>query len=439
MWEKARQDGLISLVQKGICYLNSRKNNLNNVALYQLITNYAIDRSLGHTTNIQNIYKIFNKKTNQYHGLERDYLDEFFDCFVQKQTSWHSSKKTQENLIQYTTELDPLSLDCKKWLSLYYVCIRSGFFRVAYTLRNKAVESAIFASNNTSSFNNLSNAFRGMIDSGDIEESGYYLNTIKGNFSKSQMINELESYYCLTKGDIIDFRKMKENNFDHLDKSYQKLIQGKRIAIVGPAPSGEQLGDEIDSFDVIIRISYRGRDQMPDKNEFGKKVNISYYGDGFSSIICNADLTFLNDLDFISFKTKKFDYQKQLMQNNKGRVFKRNGAFFNGSPLEANNILFDVLHFKPQYIKLFKINFYLSKKIHYDNYYNINHEYSNVFYSNFAGLAHHDILSNLNFARQLRNNKLVEVDKDCSRVINLQNYDYCSAMEKIIDTDQNIN
>lgn len=435
IWETARQDGFISLVQKSIYYLNSGKNNLNNVALYQLITDYASDRSLSYTTNIENIYRIFNKETNLYQGLERDYLDEFLDCFVQKQTSWHSSKKAQENLIKYTTELDPLSLDCKRWLFLYYICIRSGFFRIAYMLRNKAFESAHFTSNISSSFDHLSLAFRGMIDSGDIEGARYYLNEIKGSYSNLRMINELESYYYLKKGDISKFQKIKENDLNHLDKLYQKIIQGKRIAIVGPAPSGEQLGDEIDSFDVVIRISYRGRDKMPDKNEFGKKVNISYYGNGFSSIICDEDLAFLKDLDFISFKTKKFDYQKQLIQNNKGRVFKRNGAFFNGSPLEANNILFDVLHFKPLYIKLFKINFFLSNITHYGDYH-ANHNDSHALYSNFAGLAHHDILSNLNFTKQLKDNGLIDVDTDCSRVINLKNYEYCAAMEKIIDEDE---
>jgi len=81
------------------------------------------------------------------------------------------------------------------------------------------------------------------------------------------------------------------------------MLHNKSIAIVGPAQSNDMLKDEIDSYDIVIRLNYRGGNKMPPEIEFGSKVNISYYNSVFSADISNYEnMDFFKDLDYIYSK-----------------------------------------------------------------------------------------------------------------------------------------
>lgn len=403
---------------------NYKATDLNNEDCYKLFMKSALARSQGDArTGEDLIYRAFSGDRQNHYGLCKEYIDNLLYCIEKRQISRNLSGNDQEVLIRHTKDLHPLSLPCKKWLALYYVCIKNGLLRNAFFLRQKAAESAYFvAESNT--VDDLCLALKARIDAGEFHEAQSLLDNINKRFPAHFLIKDLESYYKLTVGDIVGFRKLRENKFDHLDLKFKRLIEESTVAIVGPAPSYEEVGEEIDSFDIVIRISYRGRDRLPERCEFGEKVDISYYGDGFSTIINESEKSFLNDLEFAVFKTIRYDFQKQLIKTQRGRQFKKNMFFFNGSPLEINNALFDVLHFNPINVKLFKTNFYLSNNPYYGGYCNNN-------MIPFAGLAHHDVLSNINFTRNLLNSGLVEVDNALEKVINLTPFEYCSSMENI--------
>ena len=61
------------------------------------------------------------------------------------------------------------------------------------------------------------------------------------------------------------------------------LISGKSVAVVGPAPSSELIGSEIDSYDIVVRTNYQGQNKLGDPKEFGVRTDISYYN-GFDSL-----------------------------------------------------------------------------------------------------------------------------------------------------------
>lgn len=426
VWEITRQEGLNSLLRKGLHILNNdyKTTSLNYEGCHKLFIKSALARSQGDARAGEDlIYNAFNSDVQNYHGLCKDYINDLLYCIEKRQISQDLGENDQEILIQHTKELHPLSLPCKKWLALYYVCIRSGLLRNAFFLRQKAAESA-YRAGKSNSIDDLCLAFRARIDAEEFHEAQSLLDNIKKRFPAHFLINDLESYYKFNIGDIVGFRKLREKKFDHLDLKFKKFIEGNNVAIVGPAPSCEENGEEIDSFDVVIRISYRGRDRLPERCEFGERIDISYYGDGFSTIINESEKSFLNDLEFAVFKSIRYDFQKQLIKTQRGRQFKKNTFFFNGSPLEINNTLFDILHFNPANVKLFRINFYLSNNPYYNGYCN-----NNII--SFAGLAHHDVLSNINFTRNIRNAGLVEVDNALEKVINLTTFEYCSSMENI--------
>jgi hypothetical protein len=370
----------------------------------------------------------FFQRNGQYHGLDKDYLRNLFYCLEKRQDSYANNDEIFDSLINHSKDLDPLSLPCEKWLALFYICIRHGMLRNAYFLREKARDCIFLIAQETNNSHDLVKAFRASINEGDFTHAYQFLNNVKENDPDSLFSKELEAYNNLLTGNKVEFQKEKAIQFTSIDKKFWNLIKDKTVAVVGPAPSGQPYGDEIDSFEIVIRMGYMGPESMPDRSEFGKTVNVSYYGEAISEKIDIINTDFLNKLDFSVFKTTKYCFQKDLIRREKGRISMKNSNFFYGSPLEANRILYDLLHFQPHKIKLFKSNFYHSNNIYYAGFKPEIFSLNKIFY----GFAHHDILSNLNFTRIIRNNGLIEADRDCHNVLDLNSFDYCASMEKII-------
>jgi hypothetical protein len=58
--------------------------------------------------------------------------------------------------------------------------------------------------------------------------------------------------------------------------SWSQFVAGKRIAIVGPAPSVGDQSKEVDSHDVVIRVGYRSDLQKPPSG-YGRKTDAVFY------------------------------------------------------------------------------------------------------------------------------------------------------------------
>jgi hypothetical protein len=378
--------------------------------------------------------RVFIKNMNGYHGLPKDYIRVLLESIEKRQVLRDFCTDVQDVLIRQTSDLDPRCLPPWRWLALQYLCTRNGFFKSAYIVRQKAVEIAYIDAENTGSENNhkdnLDWAFRAAIDQAAFEKARTILDGGPRIESGNEYFPEWESYYNLNTGNLADFQEIKEKDFNGLDKSFRKYVEGKSIAIIGPAQSGEVHGDEIDSFDIVIRFNYNGDDKMPDWKEFGRRSDISYYANSFSKEISDSNKDYFKKIDFSVFKKIEYDFQKQLLESQRGRVLRRNNQFFNGSPLAGSHALFDILHFRPQRVKLFNVNFYLTNTPYHKGYFD--GKFQNYFDKfNFQAFAHHDLMSNINFTRNLWNADLIEVDTTCREVISLTTYDYLSALENL--------
>ena len=70
-----------------------------------------------------------------------------------------------------------------------------------------------------------------------------------------------------------------------IDKNLEKLVSGKRVVVVGPAPHlvGKSLGSEIDKFDIIVRLN----EVIPPKNhrvDYGSRTDIMFHNLGDKSM-----------------------------------------------------------------------------------------------------------------------------------------------------------
>lgn len=383
----------------------------------------------------------FNDNMKGYFGIPHEYIHLLLLSIERRQIYHDFSNNYQDMLIRSTIELDPRCLPNWRWFALQYLCIRNGFFKTAYIIREKAIEIATINAKNKRK-KDLGIAFRGAIDQTEFANAWFFLNQIKDKIPH-QSLMELESYYYLNTGELKEFQKRKEKDFNRNDLKFLKFIKGKSVAIVGPAPSGEEHGEEIDSFDVVVRINYRRKEKSSDSREFGKRTDVSYYNMSFTRAIIESGMNYFDDLHFAVFKRIEHEAQKKLVDSGKGRKVKHNYQMINGNSFAGNVAIFDILHFQPTVVKIFNFNFYLSAIPYYPGYTIgvpskfVDDNFTNYFEClNFGTFAHHDIISNINFTRNLWNAGLIEVDSACENVIRLSTSDYLSELEKMFASVQ---
>lgn len=220
-----------------------------------------------------------------------------------------------------------------------------------------------------------------------------------------------------------------------MDKKYAEYLNGKTVAVVGPAPSDEDLVEEIDSSDVVIRLNYRGVNLLPNTEEFGSRTDVSYYnGENAVNISGYSDRDFFKDIAFAVFRSIKHEFQENLVNNQSGRInFTPNQMLFCGAANMVQHTLYDLLFFEPNKIKVYKTNFFMAKKAYHDGY-SIHQDRGGIKWV-WQAYANHNLITQLNLTRWLLKNGLIEVDKTCESVLQLTNKDYMSFMEEIyVDT-----
>lgn len=232
--------------------------------------------------NFKEISKIIQKSTkcflHGYNGLPEDYTYALAHAFLMGGGRSAKSKHIQE-LVDYTENISATLIPTVKWLSIYDACYVFGNFDLLLPLRRKAIESAYAEEKkHPSCLYTLQQSLRASMDDGDHFKTKKKFDQIESRFYMTQDINDIMSQYLLyTKqtdkaSDLAQQRsKIKNANI------IWKLIEGKSVAIVGPAPDGNLTGGDIDNHDVVVRMNYRGLDSLGDYVEFGKRTDISYY------------------------------------------------------------------------------------------------------------------------------------------------------------------
>ena len=141
-----------------------------------------------------------------------------------------------------------------------------------------------------------------------------------------------------------------------VNDSFAKLINGKRIAIVGPAATTVGWGDIYKNHDVIVFITYKGNSVYSIYSS--KKILISYYNNEAINNLNESDYGAINKLDYICTKktcTKKI--------NTNIRTFNTlDGMYYTGIPHMLPNIIFDLSYYFPKTISTFGFNMYMSQQ-----------------------------------------------------------------------------
>ncbi len=324
-------------------------------------------------------------------------------------------------------------LSAKNLLNFEYFLMSNGLYCLSFKIRKLALLT--YEKEACEDEISLLNSFAASIELDDnktdnivklIKKNKPNLLKIESYFLKEK----IQFYYSVTRGDTEYLRKYNKKYQSESDLNFANHIKGKTIAVVGPAFSNVKCGEEIDHFDIVIRVNYQGLENMPDPAIYGNRTNISYYNsNNAKELLKQRKEIRLNDLQFAVFKSEK--HAKQVSGYVPSRATKSPEEFWiQGWPNMIQIALFDILSFEPSRVKLFKVNFYLSAELHHNKYItrHINIKDPKKL---FSGHACHHIVHQLSFIKQLVKYRKLEVDEECAAVLKLSDYEYIQAMEDL--------
>ncbi len=413
----------------------------NKISLYFPLDTLQKKKNIQITELSKQNHERIHRYLENYQGVSLIYVEKLLSAIAIKWNSSYSSKITDKQLIELTKAIPPSNLPPSRWLSLYDFCFTYGYTELLILLRQKAIISSLEIEKkkpNSKFYTQL--AFRAAIEKRDFTLAKKLLNKLK------KIKNNLDTFRDCMKYYLIHIGYWKSNKFKKIfpllkyrnkNEAFKKLVEGKTIAIVGPAPSNDQTGKEIDSFDIVIRINYRGKDKLGDTKEFGSRTDISYYNNYDSNIIHQEKkFFFLEDLKACVFKEIKYPFQSKLQKL--GRAHKMNipHLIFNGFSLQGINIIYDVLHYCPSKIKVFKNNLFLNKNSYYKNYRSshldaMGHQSSKKINERFVSFSAHDLVSHFEFLKNIFSDKNIQADNDMKNVLKMDINRYLKNIENI--------
>lgn len=148
------------------------------------------------------------------------------------------------------------------------------------------------------------------------------------------------------------------------DELMEQLVTGRRVAVVGPAASEEQFGEEIEAHDVVIRTRHLGQPSpgQPSPEQaarVGSRTDIAYYS-GKDLIETYDDVAAAAESGQLQLAVTRPFYIEGLSASPEWLRCARfeYGLYFRGAPQGIQRIVYDLLQFQPTQISLFHADFY---------------------------------------------------------------------------------
>ena len=237
-----------------------------------------------------------------------------------------------------------------------------------------------------------------------------------------------------------------QENFNEQDRLFLKYIQGKTIALVGPSVPDEDLGQEIESHDIVVRTNYRIGSNTPTK-KFGLRTDIAYYN--HSKIMFNLSevIRASENIQWAVLKSPddcvKFNRAVGKKQPKSRSLFAANEFFFDefltdlpylnstrpiaSGPMSIQNAINDIVRFSPARLKLFSTTFYCSDKP-----YDVNYTKRDVDRKEISrDLRIHEPFSCFAFVKNCYCSGLIELDGGTYKVMSLDPEQYATRLQDL--------
>jgi hypothetical protein len=224
------------------------------------------------------------------------------------------------------------------------------------------------------------------------------------------------------------------NFTDEKDLAFFEYIKGKSVAIVGPANADVPYGSEIDGYDIVVRLSYRGEEKSASEHEnYGKKTDISYFSAHLRYFV-DEIVSLSETIGFICVTLPKFGPKVLECQNVRETVKIESCYLGNTNLIQA--ALIEMLYCQPSKVKVFCSNLFLTDKP-----YNTAYPSTDMLNTVSGGQPHrginsitftnHDPINNFLIMKTLYDNNVIEADHDLERVLKLTAEEYMTGLQNI--------
>lgn len=144
-----------------------------------------------------------------------------------------------------------------------------------------------------------------------------------------------------------------------------ELVTGKRVAVVGPADTGDRLGELIDSYDVVVRPRYQPDFLAAHPETMGSRTDIAYYsGFDMDEFLTQAEEAVdRGDLQLVN--ARPFTHATHAHLGHRWLRFYRQDYSLcpAGGQLGIQRMTYDLLQFRPAEIAIFNSDFYTGSQM----------------------------------------------------------------------------
>lgn len=186
--------------------------------------------------------------------------------------------------------LSPDLLPASAWLDLFRLAMGIGLFSVASSLREKALDRMI-ADGETpgADLAILTLACYADLERGQVNRAVHWLDQMSEAGCDQSRLSQAGWFLALMSGnrEPVDGCPLRKASPE--DMAFGKLVESRRVALVGPVASEVEQGAEIDGHDLVVKLGYRGGSHGCEPAMQGRRVDISYYNNTQAQSLSQTD------------------------------------------------------------------------------------------------------------------------------------------------------
>lgn len=223
-------------------------------------------------------------------------------------------------------------------------------------------------------------------------------------------------------------------NLPEAEDAFRRMVEGRTIAIVGPAMSNVDHGDEIDGFDVVVRTKYVSSAMAGHERSAGSRTDLSYYALGSARFLAADifDALATGQLKMALFRTATYDRANTYLHHPGDLRYlpsEYQGGLRSGQ-FAIQRIVYDLLRYRPARIKIFNINFFLAEQLYRPGYLaDYVQQYEAQGLAQVLGAFGHDFRADFVFTQRLHRHGLIEVDEHVASLLQLTPEEYLRSLD----------
>ena len=333
--------------------------------------------------NPTSLFHAFKRRGISLAPFDRIWWEDFILVAIRTDVD-AEGKEAQSRLSAAVESITSGDLPAHELIHPYSLALRVGLFEIAYLFRCKARELAIGQLRtadkvNRQSKHDLRSGLPALLEDGRYGEYRDYLEHASnedGEATKAfRGLNHL--YSIINEGNAAGFDWLSRQDTG-LDESFRRFVEGKTIAVVGPAKTACKDAEEIDSFDVVVRCNYKEQGIGVDPEIKGMRCDVTYFNSQQARhFLSQTSIRWPPEVSWIVCKSSGMvsPMERKVAESLRSDSASVRGpssvphtrsliricsSLFNSTLNAIPNVVLDLLRFKPTMIKVFHADLMLT-------------------------------------------------------------------------------